>query len=54
MNNNPEYVMKFLKQDNRLDSSILSQIEKDKSWDYKTNQSKRLMYSLTVFPFAAQ
>jgi predicted AlkP superfamily pyrophosphatase or phosphodiesterase len=30
MNNNPEYVMKFLKQDHRLDSSILiSQIEKE-------------------------
>jgi hypothetical protein len=53
MNNNPEYVMKFLKQDHRLDSSILiSQIEKEiKVGIIKPINQKQLLidiFSLTV------
>jgi TetR/AcrR family transcriptional regulator len=59
MNNNPEYVMKFLNQDHRFDSSILiSQIEKEiKVGIIKPINPKQLLidiFSLTVFPFAAQ
>jgi hypothetical protein len=51
--------MKFLKQDHRLDSSILiSQIEKEiKAGIIKPINPKQLLidiFSLTVFPFAAQ
>jgi TetR/AcrR family transcriptional regulator len=59
MNNNPEFVMSFLKNENRPNPSILiSQIEKEISEGIiKPINPKQLLldiFSMTVFPFAAQ
>lgn len=59
MNNNPEFVMKFLKNENRPNPSLLlAQIEKEiEAGIIKPINPKQLLmdiFSLTVFPFAAQ
>jgi AcrR family transcriptional regulator len=59
MNNNPEFVMSFLKNENRPNPSILiSQIEKEISEGIiKPINPKQLLldiFSMTVFPFAAK
>ena len=59
MNNNPEFVMSFLKNENRPDPTLLIvQIEKEiENGIIKPINPKHLlmnMISMTVFPFAAQ
>jgi len=59
MNNNPEFVMSFLNNENRPNpSKLLSQIEKEiQEGIIKPVQPKQLLLdiiSMTVFPFAAQ
>ena len=59
MNNNPEFVMTFLKNENRPNpATLLSQIEKEiADGIIKPIQPKQLLldiFSMTVFPFAAQ
>ena len=59
MNNNPEFVMTFLKHENRPNpATLLSQIEKEiADGIIKPIQPKQLLldiFSMTVFPFAAQ
>ena len=59
MNNNPEFVMKFLNHESRPNPSVLiAQIEKEiEAGIIKPLKPKQLLmdiFSLTVFPFAAQ
>ena len=59
MNNNPEFVMSFMKNENRPNPSLLiAQIEKEMADGIiKTLNPKQLLmdiFSMTVFPFAAQ
>lgn len=59
MNNNPEFVMSFLNNENRPNPSLLlSQIEKEiADGIIKSINPKQLLldiFSMTVFPFAAQ
>jgi TetR/AcrR family transcriptional regulator len=59
MNNNPEFVTKFLKDEKRPDpSKLLKQIENEiKLGNIKSMHPKQLLldiFSMTVFPFAAQ
>jgi hypothetical protein len=59
MNNNPEFVMSFLKNENRPNPSLLlSQIEEEiADGIIKPINPKQLLmdvFSMTVFPFAAQ
>lgn len=59
MNNNPDFVMTFLKHENRPNpATLLSQIEKEiADGIIKPIQPKQLLldiFSMTVFPFAAQ
>lgn len=59
MNNNPEFVMKFMNHNNRPNPNLLiSQIEKEIALGIlKPIQPKQLVldiFSMTVFPFAAQ
>lgn len=59
MNNNPEFVVSFLKDENRPNPTILiAQIEKEiEAGIIKSIKPKQLLlniFSLTVFPFAAQ
>jgi len=59
MNNNPEFVMSFLKNENRPDPTLLiAQIEKEiADGIIKPINPKQLLmdiFSMTVFPFAAQ
>lgn len=59
MNNNPEFVMQFLKNENRPNPSLLlAQIDKEiEAGIIKPINPKQLLmdiFSLTVFPFAAQ
>ena len=59
MNNNPEFVTKFLKKENRPDSTkLIHQIENEiKLGILKPINPKQLLidiFSMTVFPFAAQ
>jgi AcrR family transcriptional regulator len=59
MNNNPEFVMSFLKNENRPNPAVLiSQIEKEiANGIIKPINPKQLLldiFSMTVFPFAAQ
>ena len=59
MNNNPEFVTKFLKKENRPDpTKLIHQIENEiKSGILKPINPKQLLidiFSMTVFPFAAQ
>lgn len=59
MNNNPEFVMAFLKNENRPNPTVLiSQIEKEiADGIIKPIQPKQLVldiFSMTIFPFAAQ
>lgn len=59
MNNNPEFVMSFMKNENRPNPSLLMvQIEKEMADGIiKTLNPKQLLmdiFSMTVFPFAAQ
>lgn len=59
MNNNPEFVTKFLKKENRPDpTKLIHQIEDEiKLGILKTINPKQLLidiFSMTVFPFAAQ
>lgn len=58
MNNNPEFVISFLKDDNRPNPNVLiAQIEQEiEQGIIKTIKPKQLLlniFSLTVFPFAA-
>jgi TetR/AcrR family transcriptional regulator len=58
MNNNPEFVMKFLNHESRPNpSSLIGQIEKEiESGIIKLVNAKQLLmdiFSLTIFPFAA-
>jgi TetR/AcrR family transcriptional regulator len=58
MNNNPEFVMKFLNHESRPNpSSLIGQIEKEiESGIVKLVTAKQLLmdiFSLAVFPFAA-
>ena len=58
MNNNPEFVISFLKDDNRPNPNVLiAQIEEEiEQGIIKTIKPKQLLlniFSLTVFPFAA-
>lgn len=59
MNNNPEFVTKFLKDEKRPDpSKLLKQIENEiKLGNIKSMHPKQLLldiFSMTAFPFAAQ
>ena len=59
MNNNPEFVTKFLKKENRPDpTKLINQIENEiKLGILKPINPKQLLidiFSMTVFPFAAQ
>ena len=59
MNNNPEFVTKFLKKENRPDpTKLIHQIENEiKLGILKPINPKQLLidiFSMTVFPFAAQ
>ena len=59
MNNNPEFVISFLKDENKPNPTILiAQIEKEiEAGIIKSIKPKQLLlniFSLTVFPFAAQ